>query len=142
MYVSDDQSAKRVSDISQLNPDMKTIIVAEGYFDYLSPELSREQLIDLDSYFNKSSVLINTVFSLEELPKFQAFVFKSSVWMVGERLQLEKNLKEFSTILNNSGFKIIKHSDTEQLYKMLLGVLDSNLPLLRGFHILVTQNKK
>lgn len=141
-FVSDQQPLDLLPDHPPLDPDVKTLIVCEGFFDYLSPRQTGQQLDMLNSYFNNTTTLISTVFSLEELPVFRAWVFKSSVWMVGESLKMDKNLQEITELFQDCGFKTVRKLTNKQLDDLLRAEVDNKLPLLEGFHLLVTENKK
>jgi O-methyltransferase involved in polyketide biosynthesis len=135
-YFGRDQLTFVLDVLTDLDPTRKTIVVAEGFFDYLSPELTRQTLIELSQYFSGKVALLSTVFSLEELHWARALVYRSAVMMVGEKLRLNHSLTEFTSLLMEHSFSVFRHvsaSTMKSRYLMPLGVA---LPVLPGFYLL------
>lgn len=123
-----------------IDANKKTIIVAEGFFDYLTPRQSETLLKDLATYFNRNISLISTVFSLTELSLLRSWVFQLGVWMVGEKLKLHQTYSEFSKMLGDYNFEVVQHIDTEDM-QIELAKKNIALPILPGFHLVQADSK-
>lgn len=135
-FFSEDRLLDIMNVTTGLDPKKKTTVVAEGFFDYLSPSQAGEILADLTTFFSNKISLISTVFSLEELTAFKAFVFKSSIRMVGEKLSLYYNYPQFEELLAENKFIINEAISTRRMKKELLEPNGISLPLLDGFYVL------
>ncbi|HET6527509.1 MAG TPA: class I SAM-dependent methyltransferase, partial [Balneolaceae bacterium] len=82
-----------------LDPAKKTIIVAEGFFDYLPSHTVNSLFITIKEYFSHNAAIISTHFALNELPRFHRWVFKTSVNLVDEKLQFNSSMYEFEQLL-------------------------------------------
>lgn len=122
-----------------LDPGKKTIIVAEGFFDYLSPHTVNSFFITIKKYFSHKSAVISTHFSLDELPGFHRWVFQTSVNLVDEKLQFDSSIYEFKQLLENQQFTVEQIIDTQEISDELLYRIDSSLPVLKGFYILLAK---
>jgi O-methyltransferase involved in polyketide biosynthesis len=118
----------------------KTLIVAEGFFDYLSLESNQEILQSLRNLGNHFK-LISTFFDLSELNFFNRFMFTSGVAMVGETLKLPLNRTEFIRLLADHDIKTknqLSYLDMkEELVENM--ELSIDLPVLKGFYILESE---
>ena len=118
----------------QLSPQKKTIIIAEGFFDYMTEDTVQTLLSDIRNYFT-AATLISTHFALDELSTFHRFVFQSSLQLVGEKLQLKSSMKEFKHLITTQEFEIDQCIGTQQIEKDFLPLAESNLPILDGFYL-------
>ncbi len=122
-----------------IDPHKKTIIVAEGFWDYLSPETVSSSFGQACSYFSHKPALISTHFSLDELPKHHRWVFKNSVQMVGEKLLLNTSLSDFKKMLKSEGYTISQLFDSQEIKEKIDPNSDIGLAMLKGFYILVAK---
>ena len=118
----------------RLSSQKKTIIIAEGFFDYMEENTVRILLSDIRDYFT-SSTLISTHFALDELSAFHRFIFKSSLQLVGEKLQFNTSIDDFKHLLTNQQFEMDQCIGTQQIEKDFLPLTGSNLPVLNGFYL-------
>ena len=118
----------------QLSPHKKTIIIAEGFFDYMTENTVQVVLSDIRNYFT-AATLISTHFALDELSAFHRFIFQSSLQLVGEKLQLNASMNEFRHLINTQEFEIDQCIGTQQIQKDFLPLTGSNLPVLNGFYL-------
>ncbi|WP_372634707.1 class I SAM-dependent methyltransferase [Fodinibius sp.] len=117
-----------------LSPDKKTMIIAEGFFDYLNKEAVGDLLSTLRRYFT-SPVLLSTHFALDELPPFHRFIFRSSLRIVGETPKFDASMETFRALLHNSGFRIQKEYSLQSISQDLLSSISADLPILKGFYL-------
>ncbi len=112
-----------------------TFFIAEGFFDYLPVQTSKEILEDIKE-LNPKNKLLTTFFSLDELNSFYRFSFTSGVSMVGESLKLPLNFSEFVEVLENTGFSVTKEISHKDMEGDLVKLMNINFPVLKGFYIL------
>ncbi|RNC85810.1 MAG: hypothetical protein ED557_03275 [Balneola sp.] len=128
-----------LSSAATFDTSKTTLFIAEGFFDYLSVQSSREILEDIRE-LNPQNKLLTTFFSLDELNSFHRFSFTSGVSMVGESLKLPLNLSSFTTLLQKYGFIPGKKISFVDMEEGLVKETGLNLPVLNGFYILKTGN--
>ncbi|NGP89829.1 class I SAM-dependent methyltransferase [Fodinibius halophilus] len=136
-YLPENQLIDVLGSQPNLDPNKKTIIVAEGFFDYLNTRTVKHTLQQLKQHFLNNPILISTHFALNELSPFQRRVFQSSVQLVGEELQLNKSMDEFEDLLSETNYKVLEHFDSQQIKETLHTHTDTNPPMLNGFHIVL-----
>lgn len=119
----------------ELDPDKKTIIIAEGFFDYLTSHTVDSTITTLKEYFSHNFTIISTHFSLNELSTFHRFVYKTSVNMVGEMLRLDHSLPEMEHLFNKHQLSFRELIDRQQISDELFAAQDSPFPVLKGFYI-------
>jgi O-methyltransferase involved in polyketide biosynthesis len=113
----------------------KTVFLAEGFFDYLSLDSTKDILENISSFTNEFK-LINTFFDLSELNFFHRFMFTSGVAMVGETLKLPLSRKEFLALLNEFDIKTENETSYSKIEQELISKMEIDLPVLKGFYIL------
>lgn len=133
---SGDSLSDELVNIPQLNPETGTIVVAEGFFDYLTPEEFKNTVDALTNFFSGKVTLISTVFSLDELTPFRSFIFKSAVLAVGEQLKLHYGVREFIDLFKQNDFHIISRLSGELMKSQTLAVQDIQMPVLSGFYLI------
>lgn len=121
---------------------LKSVVVAEGFFDYITPPAAKRILKNIIGYLENDVTLISTVFALDELSLFRKFVFKTGVRMAGEQLQLHCSLPSFSSLLKKSGFEITKKISADMMKQNILFQTDINLPVLSGFYLLKAERQE
>ncbi len=134
-YLPGDQLDTIFSDEQQIHPDKKTMIIAEGFFDYLDKKTVSNCLQQINRYFSHSPALISTHFALDELSAFHRSVFRRSVQIVGERLQFETGMDGFRQLLSSCGFEIKQLHDSHAIRDILCDKVDTTLSILDGFYI-------
>lgn len=120
---------------SHFDRSLKTLFVAEGFFDYLSLKPSERILEDIRA-LNKRNKLLTTFFSLDELNLFHRFVFTSGVTLVGESLKFKLEKDEFVDFLEELNYTLENEIRHEQIRDDLLRPHNIRLPVLKGFYIL------
>lgn len=120
---------------ASLVPSRNTVVVAEGLFDYLSPDETSQILSQLNQYFDKELNLITTMFALDELPPFRRLVFKSGVSLVGETLKLDLSRPAFFRFLHKNQFRITNLIDHNSMEKHPIGGQKPTFPVLEGFYL-------
>lgn len=118
-----------------IDPHKKTLIIAEGFFDYLELETVEDSLIELNNFFSHKPALISTHFALDELPLFHQKVFELSVRMVGEKLQFNTTMNDLNILLGKHNFQISQLYDSEQIRDNLSKKFSTTLPVLGGFYV-------
>jgi len=126
-----DKTFKETSDIDS---SKKTLIIAEGFFDYLSKDTVATSCNAIKNYF-PNPVLISTHFALNELSIFHRWIFKNSVALVNEKLQFNTSMADFDKLLSENGFNIIELHNSQQIAKKMQQLTGSTLPMLKGFYI-------
>lgn len=130
-------------DLPELQPDRKTIIVAEGFFDYLDQTHTSLILEGLANYFTKETTLISTIFALDELSSIRKAVFLGGVTIVGEKIKLGCSRKEFETLVKASGFSNqLLNINGAKMRSHLLKPNEISLPILEGFHLTLNQKNR
>lgn len=124
---------------SKIDPDKKTIIIAEGFFDYLTTDLTSQILSQSNQYFEPTPLLITTHFALDELPVHHRWAFKIGVKSVGEQLQLHKCVDEFRELLTEHGFRIQKQYNQKSITTELRSKTGTSFSSLKGFYLLFAQ---
>jgi len=124
---------------SNIYADRKTIIIAEGFFDYLSVNHVASILSQIRQYFTNSPALVTTHFALDELPLHHRWSFKTGVKTVGEELKLNNNINEFRKLLSNNEFIINKQIDHKSMAADLQQKTGTGLPILKGFYLLMSK---
>lgn len=136
-YISDKNPTLKLSKHASLDAQKKTIVIAEGFFDYLKTESVNRILQELQNYFVPTPAIITTHFALDELPIHQQWIFKTGVRTVGEQLQLHKTVDEFKELLLRAGFTIQKQFTHLSITKDLQKKTGTNLPVLKGFYLML-----
>ncbi|SMO40683.1 class I SAM-dependent methyltransferase [Fodinibius sediminis] len=116
----------------------KTVVIAEGFFDYLQKAVVDDILSTLKNYFS-SPALVSTHFALNELPPAHRWVFRTSLKIAGEHLQFDASMEEFQALLQDHQFRLQQKMDREQMKQELFSTLHTRLDLLKGFYIFSTQ---
>lgn len=117
------------------DPEVRTLFVAEGFFDYLSYSPSERILRDI-RLLNRRNKLITTFFSLDELNLFHRLVFTSGVSLVGESIKSKLNKAEFIEFLGETHFTVEAELSYKEMREELLKPIGVRLPVLKGFYIL------
>jgi len=118
-----------------IDPKKKTFVLAEGFFDYLEHDTIGDILQQLRAYFQTPPALLSTHFALDELPRIQQWVFKTSVRLVGERLKFRASMNTFRQLLADNGYEITHSLNSRTLAEDFKANMDTKLPLLKGFYI-------
>ncbi|MDR8391153.1 class I SAM-dependent methyltransferase [Aliifodinibius sp. S!AR15-10] len=134
-HVSEGNNKINLELIPPLDPNRKTVIVAEGFFDYLYPEQSKKILEDLVTFFNNKATLISTIFALDELSVVRRSVFKAGVTMVGEKIRLGWSKEEYESTLDSVGFGNTRMLNASTMRQKLLVPADISMPVLDGFYL-------
>lgn len=127
-------------EIPQVDPDLKTIAVAEGFFDYLTHREFSNTLKDLSGFFRNKLSLISTVFSINELSTFHAFVFRNAVKAVGEKIKLHLSIEDFTQILSTNSLCLEKRLSAKDMMNHINTPEVHEKPILPGFYILQASN--
>lgn len=129
---------KQLRSSPKLSTQQKTIVLAEGFFDYITEAQVEHIFDDLTHFFKNDIALVSTVFDLSKLSPFRRLVFKSSVAMVGEKLKFNHSISQFLQLVARWGFTnetIISYKQMEQDLLVPAGI---SLPVLSGFYLLET----
>lgn len=121
---------------SRLKSDKRTIVVAEGLFDYLERDSAEEILEQLKSCLDNKPAILTTHFALDEIPPFYRSVYTLSVKMVGESLKLKYSLSEFRTLFRDKGFKVYETIERDEMENDLKSHTGTSLSILKGFYLL------
>ncbi|MDZ7715519.1 MAG: class I SAM-dependent methyltransferase [Balneolaceae bacterium] len=137
-----EQNLMDVLNGSNITPHKKTIILAEGFFDYLPEMKASEILTHISDFFEGEVHLISTAFALQEFNAFHRFVFKTGVRMVGETLLLNHSLGDFEQLLENTGFEVQGIISGNQMQQEVMRPNGITLPILTGFYLVQGRLKK
>lgn len=140
-FFPDDSLLQILQAETGIKPAKKTIIVAEGFFDYFSRAQCGEFLNDLDCYFSGSLTLLSTFFSLDELSGFRSFIYEKSIKLAGEELKLWLNQAGFSALLNEHNFCNRSLIPTSKMKQDILDPHNISYPILDGFYLLKTERE-
>ena len=113
-----------------------TVVIAEGFFDYLRNEQTEDILRELGFWFKGRTTLISTHFALDELPIIRRAVFKTGVALVGEKIMSDLDKPGYLKLLRRVGFTkqdIMSPGDMEQELLYPAGV---NYPAMKGFYLI------
>lgn len=138
-HLTDNQHKLPFGSGPTVNPNKKTIIVAEGFFDYLQTDLIGNILNQIQHYFSVPPAIISTHFALNELPIYHKWSFKTGVKTVGEELKLNQNISEFRKLLRRNELPIKKKLDHKTMARRLQQKVETDLPMLKGFYILMSK---
>lgn len=138
-HLPNDELGHEFSRHPQIDSNKKTIVVAEGFFDYLPPHLVASSLGQIQQYFSHKPALISTHFALDELSSFHRWVFKTSVNLVSERLQFNASMEAFRDILTNQQFELTQLHDAHEINTTIKNLVKTTLPVLKGFYVLLAQ---
>lgn len=130
------QPLPKFSDHSIIDSDRKTVVVSEGFFDYLTTDVVNKLLEQICNNFSHKSVLVSTHFSLDELSFIHRKVFQKSIRAVGEQLRFHSSINAFKQMLSAHGYKICQFFDTQTISRNLRDQINTELPVLKGFYIL------
>lgn len=119
-----------------IDPHKKTIIVAEGFFDYLTSSTVSTLLDQIQNFFSQRPALVSTHFALNELTAFHRWVFTKSVKIVGEQLLFNSSMSDFEKTLSENGFHISQIAGSQEISDKLHQRVKTDLPILKGFYIL------
>ncbi len=125
-----------LTDIPSLDSEAKTLVIAEGFFDYLTPDVFSLTLKSLTDYFSNSLKLVTTVFSLQELNRFYAFVFRNAVKAAGEELKLHASRDDYEQYLKNHHFQIDHTLTADEMRDGIPLQKVSEMAILPGFYLL------
>lgn len=125
----------KFSDHSNIDKHNKTIVIAEGFFDYLTTDIVNKSLECICNNFSHKIALVSTHFSLNELSPFHRKVFQSSVRAVGEQLRFHSSIDAFKRMLREEGYEVSQCYDTQSISENLCDEINTELPLLQGFYI-------
>lgn len=117
-----------------LSPEKKTVVIAEGFFDYLPPSDVHNTLSTLQDFFS-SPAITSTHFALDELSPLHRWIFQTSLRLAGEPLQFHTSMDEFEQILNGHHLQLSSCYGTDDLATRLNTQVEINLPLLKGFYL-------
>lgn len=117
-----------------LSAEKKTVVIAEGFFDYLRPGTVNTVLAALRRHFTDPA-LVSTHFALDELNIFHRLVFQSSLRLVNERLAFGASMQSFNQHLVQHGFSIQKKYDAREICSRFPPCSKSNLKILNGFYL-------
>jgi O-methyltransferase involved in polyketide biosynthesis len=120
---------------STLNPNRKTMVVAEGFFDYFNQTTSSEILTDAAAFFSDDVTLLSTLFSLQELSGFRSSVYKNSIKLAGEKLKLHLDKSGYIKLLKQHRFSIERSLSFDEMKQEVLKPRGISLPVLPGFYL-------
>lgn len=125
----------------QIDPNIKTVIVAEGFFDYLEKDSVSNLLADIYSYFDEKPNLLSTHFALDELSWFHSFIFQNSIRLVGEYLKLNLDISSFESLLKEQNLIITDLYSHKTIEDHLWTNLKIKQKVLNGFYLLSAEYK-
>lgn len=126
--------AKCLQQQQSLSAEKKTIVIVEGFFDYLEKDAVKKILTTIRNHFI-SPALVGTHFALDELRPFHRFIFRSSLWLVDEKPKFGVSMKEFEHIIHSCGFRIEKKLSPQKFSRDLLTSINADFPVLKGFYL-------
>ncbi|MFH5831213.1 class I SAM-dependent methyltransferase [Halalkalibaculum sp. DA3122] len=121
--------------LEQLDPNRDTVIVAEGFFDYLDQHQSQQILEDLETFFRNRVQLISTIFALDELSAARRAIFTAGVRMVGEKIRLHLSKNEFESMLAAASFTPTRAIDSTNMLQKLPAPRHVDRSVLNGFYL-------
>lgn len=134
-FLSEKQLLTILQDHPEIHSGKRTLVIAEGLFDYMKKQQVEQLLDSIQEYFRRDPVLISTHFALDELSLFYRLVYKCSVKFVGEELQFGTSMDDFKTLLADSGFGIRALYDSGDMRQKMSSLTGTSLPMLRGFYL-------
>lgn len=131
---------EKLSSHPSFQADKKTLVFAEGLFDYLVDEVNQRIVEDLKK-FSPGSKLVYTFFELNELNFFHRILFKLGLWLVGEPIRNQHSLVEFQEMVKANDFYTSKKTNSNDLELQLKENFQLDLPVLNGFYIIESEKK-
>lgn len=138
-YLPKNSIGNQIKSYPEINPHKKTIVIAEGFFDYLTKDTVAKTIADIRTYFKHELRLITTHFALNELPFLHRLSFTTGVKTVGEKLQLHHSIDDFKTLLTDYDYSIQTEISHDQMTETLQQKTDTRLSVLKGFYLLVVK---
>lgn len=132
----------KIADQSNIDSQLKTAVISEGFFDYLTADIVTQILDYICSNFSHNTTLVSTHFALDELPFFHRKIFRISVEAVGEKLRLTSSINTFKRMLREQGYSISQFYDAQSIRATLLDRINTEFSILRGFYILSAKVNK
>jgi O-methyltransferase involved in polyketide biosynthesis len=139
LLLSNNRLAQIISDHTKIDPHKKTIVVAEGFFDYLRSDTVQHAIKDIQEYFSHKPALISTHFALDELSPFRRKIFQTSVQLAGEPLQLEISMTAFEQSLSDLGYEIRQIHGSQEIREDIQDHIDTTMPILDGFYLFIAK---
>ncbi|MFN1834125.1 class I SAM-dependent methyltransferase [Balneola sp. MJW-20] len=131
--------SETLTEIREFDPNKKTLVLAEGFFDYIPLKSARNILKELNSLL-PDMTLSSTFFSLNELNFFYRTSFTWGVAMVGEAIKLPLSLNGFLDLLSDTGYRTDAVQSYHDMQEDLIKSAGLELPVLKGFYILRAVN--
>lgn len=126
---------EELSNHAAFDPGKNTLVLAEGFFDYLHISDVHKLLDELGQLLPRHQ-LLSTFFSLDELNSFHRFSFTSGVAMVGEAIRLPLSISGFEELLVGKNYHSEQKLSYNEMQRFLRERTSLKLPVLRGFYIL------
>lgn len=130
-----DETGRKITAHKNWDPGAKTLVVAEGFFDYQDDE-GNEQIFRMLKEICPAHKLLCTFFSLDELNAFHRLSFRSGVALVGESIRLDYSKKAFQDHLYTLGYSSRAEMSHSDMYRNLIRDIAPGLSVLKGFYIL------
>lgn len=127
-----------IKEQQRLSRDKKTVIISEGFFDYLGKKAVEGLLSTLRNTF-ASPALVSTHFALDELSSFHRFIFRTSLRIVRENPEFGATMETFRELLRNTGFHLQKEYSRRDFHQGFMSFVNSDLQALKGFYLLSAQ---
>lgn len=131
---------EKLSSHPSFQADKKTLVFAEGLFDYLANEVNQRIVEDLKK-FRPGSKLVYTFFELTELNFFHRTLFKLGLWLVGEPIRNQHSILRFQEMVEANDFYSSKKNNSNDLELQLKENFQLDLPVLNGFYIIECEKK-
>lgn len=141
-FLSHDKLSEILNDTQLLDPCQKTVVIAEGFFDYFTQDECAVFLRDLRGFFKDETKLLSTVFSLHELSGFRSFIYKNSIRLAGEELKLGLSKHAFLSFLSEHGFEQEQCISHKKMRDEVLRPRGIDRPVLPGFYLVEAKTER
>lgn len=135
-YLPKNQISDQITEHPKIDHHKKTIIIAEGFFDYLKRDTVVQMLSRIQNYFSDLT-LISTHFALDELFMLHRWSFKAGVKSVGEDLQLNSTIADFRKMVSECDLRIQTEINRKEMTTSLRHKTGTQLSVLQGFYLVV-----
>lgn len=136
LYLPPNQPELQITRHPDIDVHKKTIVIAEGFFDYLPVKTVSRILQEIRTSFEESPALISTHFALSELSPFHRKIFKAGVKTVGENLRLNISMKDYKLLLAQQNYTIRQLFTDKKMTMQLRKKISTRLSVLKGFYLL------
>jgi len=123
-----------------VDPNKNTLIVAEGFWDYLSEDFNEQIADSIAGYFKRQVRIASTIFDLTRLDSWYRWIYRGSIRMVGEKLASTTTIPKIKKRWEDRNFKKIYLKNAAALKTEMFNNPNPLTPL-SGFSVILMERK-